>query len=841
MRQYFALLKIVASKLPPENTHETTAAQPKASAQMKPSGSAASAQPDLARAPPAASPKAASPRTRRRSKTPPSTGPIVVHFVVHCRAVRSHELVFLTGSNPRLGSWRPDQAVELVQDRQNENLWRTKLELCGEETRDLLKFRYFIGHYLQAGGEHPKQRVISRWESQRGARTILPSVEAHHGECRAKHIDEFGIYGGKEILSDGWLNHKNQSEILLRLYGDALKFYKPRHAKKTYYLKVTAFDLRHKEVGTDDEVEDGEVHSPLPSLPSFSPTDLAVLSQDDPQFRVQKAQGELFRNGDDYFVFRTQSVAVEFLAFRVEFFAEKRKPGTLSSDTSSSSETSVRETKRSAARPAELISARAVDLPASASAVPAPAPAPAPPPRFDITPTGSPSSSVSSIRSDAGTPSELATPPSTPPATPLLPVVPSVSFVPDVPKVELERVALAYCMPTAMLDTYGQLIVPILAKTQLPIGQLTIDYLFVRALAQDPAPPLTMETSFCQYWKKRRTIEVGHRGFGNSYTKFSSVRENTIHSLNHAFKKGADFVEFDVQLTKDKTVVIFHDFHVLVSVAKRHPSNHLDLNHADTTPTAGSSGPQRHGNQPKHPPINAEFHEMAVKDLKLKQLQLLHVDHYQALDHQDKLPVTGAAEESPELRPFPTLVEALKYVDKDAGFNIEVKFPMMMKDGVHECANFFERNEYVDIILRAVIENAGTRRIVFSSFEPDICCMIARKQNLFPVLFLCVGATTRYVPFLDKRSSTSITAVNFAVSTKLLGVNFHSEELLRDKRPIQRANHFGLVSFVWDALLLADIQLKLPVPSLNTSNSAAVLQPTQSPDSPSSSSSSLRE
>lgn len=29
-------------------------------------------------------------------------------------------------------------------------------------------------------------------------------------------------------------------------------------------------------------------------------------------------------------------------------------------------------------------------------------------------------------------------------------------------------------------------------------------------------------------------------------------RENTIHSLNTAAKRGADYVEFDVQLSKDK-------------------------------------------------------------------------------------------------------------------------------------------------------------------------------------------------------------------------------------------------------------------------------------------------
>jgi hypothetical protein len=114
----------------------------------------------------------------------------------------------------------------------------------------MIKFRYFIGYYLQAGPDpSPKIRVIGRWESQRSPRVLMPSVEADSNSvCRLKHVDEFGIYGGREIVSDGWLNHTGQNEILLRLHDDALKFYKKRHQSLAYYIKIIPFDLRHKEV-----------------------------------------------------------------------------------------------------------------------------------------------------------------------------------------------------------------------------------------------------------------------------------------------------------------------------------------------------------------------------------------------------------------------------------------------------------------------------------------------------------------------------------------------------------------------------------------------------------------
>lgn len=82
--------------------------------------------------------------------------------------------------------------------------------------------------------------------------------------------------------------------------------------------------------------------------------------------------------------------------------------------------------------------------------------------------------------------------------------------------------------------------------------------------------------------------------------------------------------------------------------------------------------------------------------------------------------------------------------------------------------NYFERNTFIDIILNDIYAHAGTRRIVFSSFDPDMCTLIALKQHKYPVLFLSVGETQRYVPFVDERTCTSRMAVNFAISQDIL-------------------------------------------------------------------------
>lgn len=49
----------------------------------------------------------------------------------------------------------------------------------------------------------------------------------------------------------------------------------------------------------------------------------------------------------------------------------------------------------------------------------------------------------------------------------------------------------------------------------------------------------------------------------------SSVRENTIGSLKNAFAHGADMVEFDIQLSKDKVPVIYHDFELCTTTVTK--------------------------------------------------------------------------------------------------------------------------------------------------------------------------------------------------------------------------------------------------------------------------------
>uniref|UniRef100_A0A1I7WBN8 ANF_receptor domain-containing protein n=1 Tax=Heterorhabditis bacteriophora TaxID=37862 RepID=A0A1I7WBN8_HETBA len=68
------------------------------------------------------------------------------------------------------------------------------------------------------------------------------------------------------------------------------------------------------------------------------------------------------------------------------------------------------------------------------------------------------------------------------------------------------------------------------------------------------------------------------------------------------------------------------------------------------------------------------------------------------------------------------------------------------------------------LILIYILEDVGRG----TNGSEILISRIAMKQNKYPVLFLCVGETQRYTRFQDQRSSTSLTAVNFAAGADIM-------------------------------------------------------------------------
>ncbi|XP_053380128.1 glycerophosphocholine phosphodiesterase GPCPD1-like [Mercenaria mercenaria] len=344
------------------------------------------------------------------------------------------------------------------------------------------------------------------------------------------------------------------------------------------------------------------------------------------------------------------------------------------------------------------------------------------------------------------------------------------------------HVGYAFILPLDIYRSVDTKTVPITSLHHKPLGQIKFEYLVVKAMI---GRKFGMEVSYQKYWKhSREPLDIGHRGMGISYAgsnMLATVPENTVKSLMDAANNGADFVEFDVHLTKDKEVIVYHDFKVNITYKKK----------------------QNGG---------IELLQVPVKDLKLAELQhmkvCLHVYYVRVSFQQngnslhkprpENIEEINSDEDTHEdLETFPTLERCLNSVDKHTGFNIELKFPQELKTGTHEQEGYHDMNVFLDTVLRVVFEHHGGRRIVFSSFDSDTCIALRLKQNRYPVLFLTQADTTIYEPYGDIRTTSVPMAAEFCIAHDLLGVNPMSDILLNDLSLIDYVKDSGLVLFTW--------------------------------------------
>uniref|UniRef100_A0A674PE97 Glycerophosphocholine phosphodiesterase 1 n=1 Tax=Takifugu rubripes TaxID=31033 RepID=A0A674PE97_TAKRU len=308
----------------------------------------------------------------------------------------------------------------------------------------------------------------------------------------------------------------------------------------------------------------------------------------------------------------------------------------------------------------------------------------------------------------------------------------------------------------------GVVTLPIMGRnSRQTIGKVRVDYLVIRPIQ---GLQCDMSSCFVKHWKKRSAIDVGHRGAGSSHTaKHHRIRENTIASFKSAANHGAAYVEFDVHLSKDAVPIIYHDLTCCISTKMKNDKTQ-------------------------------ELIEVPVKDLTFDQLQLLKVKVWKIAN--SLLSEDGSIDEH---QPFPSLSQIFHAVPEHVGFNIEIKWICQMKDGSWDSnlSSYFNMNTYLDIILSCVLQQAGQRRIVFSCFDPDICTMVRRKQNKYPILFLTQGISQTYPELMDIRCQTTQIAISFAQSENILGICGHTEELLKNLAYIGDAQSKGLVVFSW--------------------------------------------
>ncbi|KAH7085835.1 Glycerophosphoryl diester phosphodiesterase family-domain-containing protein [Paraphoma chrysanthemicola] len=335
------------------------------------------------------------------------------------------------------------------------------------------------------------------------------------------------------------------------------------------------------------------------------------------------------------------------------------------------------------------------------------------------------------------------------------------------------------------ISLQGDMKIPIVAASTLDvIGAVNFNFLVITPF-QHPAMSITEQHT---YWKKMAsTMVIGHRGLGKNTASRTSLQlgENTIQSFISAANLGAEYVEFDVQLTKDLVPVIYHDF-LVSETGIDAPVHTLTLDqflHIDR-------------------PNPRRLRSYSVDNSTQRNI---HLDRQQELTERMKYTrdfkkkgFKGNNRGFSIQSSFATLEKMFDEVPDTVGFNIEMKYPMLHESEEEEMDQYaVELNSFVDTVLQKVYDKMEQRNVIFSSFNPDVCLMLSFKQPSIPVLFLTDAGTS---PVGDVRAASLQEAIRFASRWNLLGVVSAAEPLVMCPRLVKVVKESGLICISYGTL-----------------------------------------
>ncbi|KAJ6420886.1 hypothetical protein OIU84_028294 [Salix udensis] len=234
-------------------------------------------------------------------------------------------------------------------------------------------------------------------------------------------------------------------------------------------------------------------------------------------------------------------------------------------------------------------------------------------------------------------------------------------------------------------------------------------------------------------FKMPKFMVVGHRGNGMNVLqstdgRMKEIKENSIMSFNSAAKHPIDFIEFDVQVTKDDCPVIFHDNFIL------YEDNGTVFEKRVTELCLSEFlcfGPQKEAGRAGRSLLRK------TKDGKIVEWKV---------EKDDSLC---------------SLQDAFQQVESSLGFNIELKFD----DHIVYQQDYLTR--VLQAILQVVFEHGKDRPVIFSSFQPDAALLVRKLQSAFPVYFLTNGGTEI---FYDVRRNSLEAAMKVCLQGGLQGI-----------------------------------------------------------------------
>ncbi|XP_047076932.1 glycerophosphodiester phosphodiesterase GDPD1, chloroplastic-like [Lolium rigidum] len=260
-----------------------------------------------------------------------------------------------------------------------------------------------------------------------------------------------------------------------------------------------------------------------------------------------------------------------------------------------------------------------------------------------------------------------------------------------------------------------------------------------------------------------RLALIGHRGKGmNALSspdrRLQEVKENSVRSFNEAARFAIDYVEFDVQVTKDACPIIFHDNFIFTEEQGKVSDRRVtDLRLEEFL----QYGPQNKEGKNGKPLLR-----------KMKDGRVLNWN----VQSDD---------------PLCTLQEAFEKVNPRLGFNVELKFDDNLVYQEEELSHILEA------ILKVVFEYAKDRPIIFSSFQPDAAQLMRKMQSTYPVYFLTNGGTEIYT---DVRRNSLEEAVKLCLACGMQGIVSEARAIFRFPAAIPKIKEADLSLLTYGTL-----------------------------------------
>ncbi|KAH6676133.1 glycerophosphodiester phosphodiesterase GDE1 [Plectosphaerella plurivora] len=352
---------------------------------------------------------------------------------------------------------------------------------------------------------------------------------------------------------------------------------------------------------------------------------------------------------------------------------------------------------------------------------------------------------------------------------------------------------------TKRMNLQGDVCVPIMAANLDVIGTVNFNFLVVTPFSHPNMEINSQQT----YWKKlASTMVIGHRGLGKNMTSNRSLQlgENTVPSFIAAANLGANYVEFDVQLTKDHVPVIYHDFlvsetgidapvhtltleqflHINPDAKRNHIDNVVDSYQQQVRSNGRTSVPGPRQRSQSMGFVGDKATELDARIERMKHTRDFKEKGYKANSRGNFIQA-----------PFATLEDLFRQLPEHIGFNIEMKYPMLHESEEHEMDTYaVELNSFCDTVLSKVYDLAGNRHVIFSSFNPDICLCLSFKQPSIPIMFLTDAGDA---PVGDVRASSLQEAIRFASRWNLIGIVSFAEPLVNSPRLVRVVKESGLL------------------------------------------------